>query len=298
MANLMSAEIVRVERTIFSVKSLFANQAKKMAQVPEPKYKHFDDGRTLEIRFIAALESFHLLVLLAIIAEAQRDKQWQTPKGPNLLDLELREDMELIGKAATSNNLTVNLSYYSLAICMGRHPSTNLRRQIDKALDHLKGTQFIWHDEKGNFIESYNLISYIKFPSDSKNNALKISLCPVLSNVGKQGQPYTRISMDEVRNLKCLTSVLLHGWLSSIVAPGQKRSINVDTILGDVIWVQKTEKGSSTYRSRRTNLMKNLLPDLKNASWTWEYDEKKDQLNIKRPEIANDAKDKRTKKKA
>ena len=89
--------------------------------------------------------------------------------------------------------------------------------------------------------------------------------------------------MDEVRSLEHKVTVLLHGWLSSIIAPGQPSAINIDTILEGNIWAQEVEKGSPTYRTRRSTLMNKLLPDLENAGWAWNYDSEKDQLFVKRP---------------
>lgn len=274
-----------VERSIFSVKSLFAERPKGTRKTgAEAMFFHFDDGKRLEVRFTRQLSAFHLLVLEAFIAEAQAALDWQTPDGPRQLDRDMREKMELENKAAVSDNLTVTLSFYAAAVCMGRKPSTLLRRQIEEALLDLSGCQFIWRQENGRPIESYHLLSYLIFSKDSEKGPVKISICPALSEVIKNARPYTRVNMDEVRELEHSATVLLHGWLSSIVQPGQTSVINIDTILDDKIWVEKAEKGSPTYRTRRSTLMNKLLPDMENAGWKWEYDSEKDQVKVKRPE--------------
>lgn len=285
-SNAKPNKIAFVERSIFSIKALFAEHPVGVKKARERMFFDFDDGRRLEVRFSVPMGAFHLLVLEAFIAEAQAALDWQTPAGPEQIDRDLRKGMELEEKAARSDNLTVTLSYYAAAKCMGRRPDTRLRRQIDEALLDLSGTQFIWRKENGRPIESYHLLSYMKFSPDSEAGPIKVSICPALSEVIKNARPYARVNMDEVRRLEHRVSVLLHGWLSSIIQPGQTSVINVDTILADKIWAQKVEKSSSTYRTRRSTLMRKLLPDLAQAGWEWDYDAEKDQVKIKRPKRA------------
>lgn len=286
-------KVALVERSIFSIKALFAEHPVGARKARETMFFDFYDGRRLEVRFSVPMGSFHLLVLEAFIAKAQSALDWQTPAGPEQIDRDLRKGMKLEEKAARRDNLTVTMSYYAAAKCMGRRPDTRLRRQIDEALLDLSGTQFIWRKENGRPIESYHLLSYKKFSPDSEAGPVKVSICPALSEVIKNARPYTRVNMDEVRRLEHRVSVLLHGWLSSIMQPGQTSAINVDTILDDKIWAQKVEKGSSTYRTRRSTLMKKLLPDLENAGWKWDYDAEKDQVKIKRPKRAEKQEKKR-----
>lgn len=282
-----------VERSLFSVKSLFAERPKGAKRSPDTMFFRFDDGKTLEVRFTRQLGAFHLLVLEAFIAEAQAELDWESPAGPEQLDRDMREKMELEAKAAVSDNLTVTLSFYAAAACMGRKPSTILRRQIEEALLDLSGCQFIWRQENGRPIESFHLLSYLIFSKDSEKGPVKISICPALSEVIRNARPYTRVNMDEVRALEHRPTVLLHGWLSSIVQPGQTSVINIDTILDDKIWAEKAEKGTPTYRTRRSTLMNKLLPDMENAGWKWEYDATKDQVRVSRPEWVEKAAKKR-----
>ena len=282
MASRKPVKTVRVERSIFSVKSLFAEYSKGAKKARGTMFFDFGENRKLEVRSMS-MGAFHLLVLEALIAEAQAGLDWQTPRGPKPVDRDMREMMKLRDKAARSDNLTVTVSYYAIAVSMGRRPDTRLRRQIDEALLDLADTQFIWRKADGKPIESYHLLSYIKSSPDSEKGPVKVSICPALSEVINNERPYTRVDMDEVRSLEHKVTVLLHGWLSSIISPGQTTPINIDTILDGNIWAQEVEKGSSTYRTRRSTLMNKLLPDLENAGWAWNYDSKKDQVIVKRP---------------
>lgn len=97
--------------------------------------------------------------------------------------------------------------------------------------------------------------------------------------------------MDEARRLKHPSSILLHGWLSSIISPGRAFPINIDTILEGVVWAKKAEKGSSTYWTRRSALLRKLLPDLEHAGWEWNFDRGKDQVHFKRPSLDCGAED-------
>lgn len=281
--------IALVERTVFSAIALFAEYPKGARKDGERMFFRFRDGRALEVRAERQMGAFHLLVLEALIAEAQAGMAWQKPAGPRQRDRDLREMMELEGKAAQSDNLTATLSYYAIASCVGRKPSTALRRQIGEALSDLGGTRFIWSDASGRLIESCRLLSCMGFSPDSGTGPITVSICPALSEVMVNARPYARINMDEVRSLDRKVTVLLHGWLSSILAPGQRGAINLDTIIDGKIWAGKAEKGSPTCRTRRSTLLNRLFPDMEKAGWEWNYDPGKDQVVVRRPKWGKNA---------
>lgn len=286
MARRILANRVMIDRSLFSVKALFVERPKGHAKVPENIGVGLDDGKRLEISFSAPLGAFHLLVLLALVAEAQRTRQWQTPDGPEPIDLKLREMMKLDGKSAYGHSLKVSLSYYAFAGHMGREYSQKFKLRLEEALADLGGAYFVWRGEKGELVDAYSLLSHISPAPDSGAAALVISLSPALSEVVNKGaRPYTRISMAEARGLECPATVILHAWLSSIVSPGASQNIYLHTILDGVVWENNAPRGSALYRKRKQLLLSKLLPDLQNVGWQCEYDKKKDQIVFTRPAI-------------
>lgn len=77
MAKIYPAEIARIDRSFFQISGLFCETAKGRLEEPKLIQRQLEDGRTLEISRPVNLGAFHLLLLEALAADAQRGSSLQ-----------------------------------------------------------------------------------------------------------------------------------------------------------------------------------------------------------------------------
>ena len=285
MATRYQAEIARIDRSFFLARGFFNEMPKGKPGESKVIQRGLESGKTLEISRPVNLGAFHLLLLEALVAEAQyeetlREAAEKRKRGS-------RKEKKDQDRTPGKESLLVNLSYYKLAACMGFRRSTPFRQQANLALSDLSGTTLIFHDADGKELESCNLLSVVKSGSESGEPVLRLSLCPFLASPDANSSAW--INMEEARRLKRKSAVLLHGWLSTRIIPCRQMTVSISDLLEGVIWPESPARKTSSERTRKHVLLNKILPDLVNAGWKADFDAARERIRFKRAPLPEEA---------
>lgn len=215
------------------------------------------------IEFIGpwALGAEDLVVLQGLVAMSAPQKLLLNHKHTGKAVATLREGLELKWDAMYDVSAVISSSLRKLAREIGYDPdSGGDLKTIVKCIERLWAVSIIV--QTGNIRKGYRLLS--SYTSQSKTGKLLVALNPRVTEAIFGERPYTRINMEEVRQIKSDPARILHQRLSAIIAPGQSKKIFPETLI-PYIWPDSVT--GSTLRTRRQVLKKALVEIAATGAW-------------------------------
>jgi hypothetical protein len=238
----------------------------------------FGDGEKIEFSGPEPLGDDDLRVLQGLIAMAGPQGQPVMPSTVSQEGLSSRQKLELRWGAVEEESLIVKGSYRSLAREIG-YAEIEKSKTIRDCIERLwKVSVIVQKDGKR---KGFRLLADYASDEDIPNDGqLFVALNPRLASA-VLGDTFTRIDMNEVRQIKLGGTRLIHQRLCGWIDQGKARKVNVDTLCG-YVWPDPVDE--TAMRQRRSRL-KPLLAELSAIGWKVK-ELGKGKYEIKRPSFS------------
>lgn len=233
--------------------------------------------KVVKIRGFEPLGADDLRVLHGLIAEAGAHGLVIPSDTTNPIGRKIRTELALSGEAVSQDVLTVEFSAYKIMREIGLTDGGANFKTFQKCLERLDNVSVVC--ENGSSVKSYKLL---KFEVDKKTGEAQVTLNTDISAAITGGR-HTRISMEEIRQIKSDVALIIHQRLCGWINPGKERKVGVD-ILADYAW--PVEAPTKSAKSNRRKKVREALAELANPEGAgWKVSEyKKNSFSIRRPE--------------
>ncbi|WP_223556906.1 replication protein C, IncQ-type [Pseudomonas sp. BF-R-01] len=235
----------------------------------------FGDGERIEFSGPEPLGDDDLRVLQGLIAMAGPQGEILAPTTESPEGLSIRRMLELRWGAVNEESLVVRGSYRSLAKEIG-YAEIEKSNTIRDCIERLWKVSVI--AQKDGKRLGFRLLA--DYASDDPNGQLFVALNPRLASA-VLGDKYTRIDMNEVRQIKQGGTRLIHQRLCGWIDHGKSRKVGGD-MLCSYVWPDPVDE--TAMRKRRSRL-KPLLAELLAIGWSVKQ-YSKGKFEIKRPALS------------
>ncbi|NDU92820.1 MAG: replication protein C [Ferrovum sp.] len=190
----------------------------------------------------------------------------------------LRRSLDLRWESQAEDAMVVQCSFRQLAREVGADEGGSQIKFIRGCLERLYAVTIIVESDGKR--HGFRMLS--KYSSDVNTEKLCVALNPRLAQAIMGERPYTRISMDEVRQLRTDPASLIHQRLCGWIDPGKTGRATLDTLCG---YVWPDDATPEAMKKRRQSARRALAEIAMLSGWVVsEYSSGK--FAVKRPEIA------------
>lgn len=215
-----------------------------------------------KVRFIGfePLGADDLRVLQGLIAMSGPSGLILRPEPKTQGGQQLRLRLDPKWDAVDEDALVIKGSYTRLAREIGYGDSGKSFALIRDCIERLWSVSVIV--EKDGRRHGFRILS--EYASDERDGQLFVALNPRLAQAVTGGRPFTRINLDEVRDLTSDPARLIHQRLCGWIDPGKSGRVSIDAICG-YVW---PGLASPEAMKKRRQTARKALSELVAVGWT------------------------------
>lgn len=268
--------VVRIDHMHLLLRRLFRSvpkheMGKRMHFIEN--YGHLE----IEVRGFCQLSVFDFKIFQAILLLSCQKRRGTVVKEQAISEKYhlLRMNLKLKDESTKDISCAIETSAYELANVLNKQRHGKWQRMVLNSLKNMTGVAFHIKDTNSRKTYGFNVLSY----SNEDNGRIQILINPFLALAILGKRNYTKIDINESRQLESEPACLLHSYLCAVINLGKTRSFLLTTLM-NYVWDE--DESPAVVRKRLSRLVKDVLPCFERINWNVRIEN--DVVFIGRPE--------------